>query len=55
MGINNKVADALSRREHGQNAELAAIIALKYWIDKQKEIKPVETIPTNWTNRLIDK
>jgi hypothetical protein len=25
MGINNKVADALSRREHGQNAELAAI------------------------------
>ncbi|HKZ67057.1 MAG TPA: acetyl-CoA carboxylase biotin carboxylase subunit [Chitinophagaceae bacterium] len=37
------------------NAELAAIIALKYWIDKQKEIKPVETIPTNWTNRLIEK
>lgn len=25
MGINNKVADALSRREHEQNAELAAI------------------------------
>lgn len=35
------------------NAELASIIALKYWLDKQKEIKPVESIPTNWTNRLI--
>ncbi|MCW3117544.1 MAG: acetyl-CoA carboxylase, biotin carboxylase [Chitinophagaceae bacterium] len=37
-----------------QNAELAAIIALKYWLDKQKEIKPVEATPTNWTIRLTE-
>ena len=37
------------------NAKLASIIALKYWQDKQKEIKPVESMPTNWTNRLIEK
>ncbi len=36
------------------NAELAAIIALKYWLTKQKEIKPVAAVPTNWTNRLGD-
>jgi propionyl-CoA carboxylase alpha chain len=34
------------------NAELASIIALRYWLDKQKEIKPVDDVPTNWTNRL---
>jgi acetyl-CoA carboxylase biotin carboxylase subunit len=32
-------------------AELAAIVALKYWLDKQKEIKPVEPLPTNWMKR----
>jgi propionyl-CoA carboxylase alpha chain len=34
------------------NAELASIIALRYWLDKQKEVKPVEAVRTNWTNRL---
>jgi propionyl-CoA carboxylase alpha chain len=33
------------------NAQLAALIALKYWIEKQKEIKVVESLPTNWTKR----
>ena len=37
------------------NAELASFIALKYWLNKQKEIKPVESISTNWKNRLIEK
>ena len=37
------------------NAELASIVALKYWLDQRKKIKPVESIPTNWTNRLIEK
>jgi len=36
------------------NAELAAIVALKYWLNKQKEIKPVESVTTNWKNRLIE-
>ena len=33
-------------------AALAAMIALKYWLQKQKEIKVAEAVPTNWTNRL---
>jgi len=33
------------------NAQLAALIALKYWAEKQKEIKVVEPLPTNWTKR----
>ena len=37
------------------NAELASLIALKYWLDQRKKIKPVESISTNWTNRLIEK
>jgi len=41
-------------RNQKQNAELAAIVALKYWLDKQKEIKPVEAAPTNWTIRLSE-
>jgi propionyl-CoA carboxylase alpha chain len=37
-----------------KNAELAAIVALRYWLDKQKETRPVKSVPTNWTNRLQD-
>jgi acetyl/propionyl-CoA carboxylase alpha subunit len=32
-------------------AELAALIALRYWLEKQKEVKAVETVQTNWTKR----
>ncbi len=32
-------------------AGLAALIALHYWLQKQKEVKAVESIPTNWTKR----
>lgn len=38
-----------------RNAELASIIALRYWLDKQREVKPVESVPTNWTNRLREE
>ncbi|HUQ65402.1 MAG TPA: acetyl-CoA carboxylase biotin carboxylase subunit [Flavitalea sp.] len=37
------------------NAELASIVALKYFIDQQKIIKPVESVSTNWKNRLLEK
>ncbi len=37
------------------DAQLASIIALRYWLNKQKEIRPVEAVSTNWTNRLIEK
>ena len=32
-------------------AEVAALIALHYWLQKQKEVKAVESTPTNWTQR----
>ena len=34
------------------HAELAAIIALKYWLEKQKETRPVVPVVTNWKDRL---
>jgi acetyl-CoA carboxylase biotin carboxylase subunit len=37
------------------NAELASIVALKYYLDQQKKIKPVESVSTNWKNRLWEK
>ncbi|HKO79355.1 MAG TPA: hypothetical protein VJU78_03130, partial [Chitinophagaceae bacterium] len=38
-----------------RNAELASLIALKYFLEKQKEIKPVGSVLTNWKNRLTEK
>ena len=32
-------------------AEIAAIVALKYWLEKQKEIQVVQSAPTNWGKR----
>jgi len=37
------------------NAELASIIALKYFFDQQKKIKVVDPIVTNWKKRLFEK
>lgn len=34
------------------NAEIAAIVALKYFREKQKMIRPVENISTSWKRRL---
>ena len=34
------------------NAELAAIIALKYWMEEQKITQPVENKSTSWKRRL---
>ena len=37
------------------NAELASIVALKYFLDQQKENKPVASVCTNWKNRFLEK
>lgn len=34
------------------NAEIAAMVALKYWMDKQKLTKPVDHKTTSWKRRL---
>ena len=38
-----------------QYAELASIVALKYWLDQQKNVRAVETVATNWKTRLFEK
>ena len=38
-----------------QKAEMASMVALKYFLDRQKETRPVEAVPTNWKSRLNDK
>src|SRR5205085_1304524 len=37
------------------NAELASIVAMKYFLEQQKKIKTVEPVYTNWKNRLSEK
>ncbi len=36
-----------------QMASFAALAALKYWIEKQQELKIVEAAGSNWKSRLI--
>ncbi|HUR12632.1 MAG TPA: acetyl-CoA carboxylase biotin carboxylase subunit [Flavitalea sp.] len=36
-------------------AELASIVALKYFIDQQEKMKSVESVFTNWKSRLLEK
>ena len=38
-----------------ENAEMAAIVALKYFLEKRKEIKPAQPVDTNWRSRLVEK
>jgi acetyl/propionyl-CoA carboxylase alpha subunit len=40
------------KEKQKSNAEVAAIIALRYWLDKQKLINPVENKSTSWKRRL---
>src|SRR5437762_13939115 len=36
------------KEKQKQSAEIASLIALKYWIGKQKILKPVENKATGW-------
>ncbi|MBL7697489.1 MAG: ATP-grasp domain-containing protein [Chitinophagaceae bacterium] len=47
-------AEKLTEKKRA-NAELASIVALKYFFDQHKKIKPVEPVSTNWKNRLFEK
>jgi propionyl-CoA carboxylase alpha chain len=40
------------REKQKQNAEVASLIALKYWFEKQKVLNPVENKSTSWKRRL---
>jgi propionyl-CoA carboxylase alpha chain len=40
------------REKQKENAELAAMIALKIYLEKQKLLRPVENKSTSWKRRL---
>lgn len=50
--VNNYYTPELIKQKQKANAEAAALIALKYWIDQQKMLKPVEHKTTSWKRRL---
>ena len=50
--VNNFYTPDKLKEKQKSNAEIAAIIALKYWMDKQKIVKPVENKSTSWKRRL---
>ena len=50
--VSNYYTPGQLKEKQKVNAEMAAIAALKYWMDKQKTVKPVENKSTSWKRRL---
>jgi hypothetical protein len=42
----------LIKEKQRSNAEAAALVALKYWLEQQKVLKAVEHKTTSWKRRL---
>ncbi|HMO33141.1 MAG TPA: acetyl-CoA carboxylase biotin carboxylase subunit [Lacibacter sp.] len=40
------------RKKQQSNAEFAAIVAMKYWLEQQKKLNPLENKSTSWKRRL---
>lgn len=50
--VKNYYTPELIKEKQKALAEIAALIALKYWMDKQKILHPVEHKTTSWKRRL---
>jgi len=50
--VKNFYTPELIKEKQKVNAEIAAIMAIKYWINKQKITQPVEHKTTSWKRRL---
>jgi acetyl-CoA carboxylase biotin carboxylase subunit len=50
--VNNYYTPESLLKKQKENAEIAAMVALKHWMDKQKIVKPVENKSTSWKRRL---
>jgi acetyl-CoA carboxylase biotin carboxylase subunit len=48
---NHYTPDKIKTRQKA-NAEAAAVVAVKYWLDQQKILRPVENKTTSWKRRL---
>ena len=42
------------KEKQKQHAEIVSLIALKYWMEKQKILNVIETKSTNWKRRLVN-
>ena len=41
------------KEKQKRNAELASIIALKYWLNTQKKTRAVDSVTSNWKRRQL--
>jgi propionyl-CoA carboxylase alpha chain len=52
--VRNYYTPGKIKEKQKQHAEIASLIALKYWMEKQKMLNVVENKSTNWKRRLVD-
>lgn len=50
--VNDYYTPELLKEKQKENAEIAAMLALHYWMEKQKTLHPVENKSTGWKRRL---
>ncbi|MCW3108452.1 MAG: acetyl-CoA carboxylase, biotin carboxylase, partial [Segetibacter sp.] len=50
--VKNYYTPELIKEKQKANAEAAALIGLKYWLEQQKIVKAVEHKTTSWKRRL---
>jgi len=50
--VKNYYSPEKIKEKQKKNAEMAAIMALRYYLDKQKMLRPVENKSTSWKRRL---
>lgn len=50
--VRNYFTPEIIMNKERANAEIAAVVALKYWKEQQKVLKPVENKSTSWKRRL---
>ena len=51
--VKNYYTPELIKEKQKANAAIAALVAVKYWIEKQKITNPVEHKTTSWKRRLV--
>lgn len=51
--IKNYYTPEKIKEKQKQHAEIAALVALKYWMEQQEILKPVENRSTAWKRRLV--
>ncbi len=50
----NFTPEKLSQKQQA-HAEMASIVALRYYVEKQNETRPAQTSSSNWKSRLFEK